>query len=152
MNYEVLETDLEEMKREYRDRLRFTGASAVEQVTGRGDILDQPGAVAYLDVPQYNSEDNIDEILYHEDWEVPGGDQELYIILSDFTPSAFPMGEIKLAETDVMIEDYRRASPRKFAHELQNDKYFQRFLNDHLSSLKKEELAQSYDDVEMPWT
>ncbi len=151
MDYEVVGTSIERISPDYLDRLRFTGASAVEHITAKRDIRQQEGLMAYLDVPSKN-EGCLDELLRNEGWDLPEGDQELYLLHSDYTPSAFPYDRVNLVDPDVMVEDYRRSNPRRFSQELEEDSYFRRFIDNSLSSLKKEELSQYYDDTEMPWS
>lgn len=144
MDHEIIETTVSELDRQYRDRLRFTGAAAIDQLMGRRNLDEQEGLLAYVDVQPIDEDDVLAEIISEAKWDVPEGDQELYLVRPESTPSAFPFGRYKFAEFDTVVEDYRRSNPRKFSYELENDSYFQRLLQDHLSSDMKDSLEEQY--------
>lgn len=154
MNYENFETDLDEVSDKYLERMKFTGATAIDHLLGRKNIDEQEGAIAYANFAnhnRYDSSQSVHEIVIEEDWDIPEGDQEIYLLKQKYIPSSFPFGSFNLAEIDVTVEDYRKANPRKFAHELENDHTFRNFLDTHLSSLKKQDIGEQYNNIETPW-
>jgi len=146
----IYETDWEGIPESTKERLIVSGVEAIDYMISDGEkaLEENESLLAYAVVSRSDFDSDLRTYLSDNGFEFPEeGKTELYVVLKDEQPASTMWGEVRLADLDKCVKDYRTGNVRLFTSHFKHNTQFREFLLENLSDEYRQELEEKYAEM-----